>query len=89
MSLQTLPKGLLLDFGGVIVNSEKPANWQQLVADEFLALVGSEPMVSRDRLIADITAGAVAAGLWRICHVPATPSQGTGSAHLRDGLHRR
>lgn len=65
MSLQTLPKGLLLDFGGVIVNSEKPANWQQLVADEFLALVGSEPMVSRDRLIADITAGAVAAGLWR------------------------
>ncbi|WP_418907659.1 HAD family hydrolase [Glutamicibacter endophyticus] len=60
-----LPGGLLLDFGGVIVNSEKPVGWQQTVTESVLSLVGEGPLVPRERLLADITAGAVAAGLWR------------------------
>lgn len=61
----TLPRALLLDFGGVIVNSETPAGWQERVADQLLEITGEHPMPSRDRVIADITAGATAAGLWR------------------------
>lgn len=59
------PKGLLLDFGGVIVNSTKPAHWQDEVTDGILRLVGEENLPARERVLADVTAGAAAAGLWR------------------------
>ncbi|MCW4466548.1 HAD family hydrolase [Glutamicibacter sp. MNS18] len=61
----SLPRGLLLDFGGVIVNSTKPEGWQQQVTDEILGLLDGVSDVGRERLLGDITAGAVAAGLWR------------------------
>ncbi|MFC8304500.1 HAD family hydrolase [Specibacter sp. NPDC057265] len=61
----TLPLGLLLDFGGVIVNSSKPEQWQEMVTDAVLDLVAPGLLPPRERVLADITAGAVAAGLWR------------------------
>ncbi len=61
----SLPAGLLLDFGGVIVNSTKPAGWQEIVTDEILRLDPSGVLPERERIVADVTAGAVAAGLWR------------------------
>jgi FMN phosphatase YigB (HAD superfamily) len=60
-----LPKGLLLDFGGVIVDSTKPPRWQERVTDEMIRLVGMEGLPDRARVLADVTAGALAAGLWR------------------------
>lgn len=61
----SLPAGLLLDFGGVIVDSTKPARWQETVTDEILKLDTGGMLPTRDRVLADVTAGAVAAGLWR------------------------
>lgn len=61
----SLPAGLLLDFGGVIVNSTKPAGWQDIVTDEIVRLDPSGALPERERILADVTAGAVAAGLWR------------------------
>ncbi|WP_293697321.1 HAD family hydrolase [uncultured Agrococcus sp.] len=60
-----LPKALILDFGGVIVASSKPAGWQDVVADRITALAGAGRVPSRDRVIADVVAGAQAAGQWR------------------------
>lgn len=61
----TLPAALIVDFGGVIVSSTKPAGWQDVVADAVGELVGAENVPDRERLIADIAAGATAAGQWR------------------------
>lgn len=61
----TLPSALIVDFGGVIVSSTKPAGWQHRVADAIEALAGSAELPARDRLVADIAAGAKAAGQWR------------------------
>lgn len=65
MTARDFPEALLLDFGGVIVNSTTPEGWQPRVADRLLSLTGVAGMPSRERVIADITAGAIAAGLWR------------------------
>lgn len=63
--IQSLPQGLILDFGGVIVNSSKPNGWQETVTDEILLLDSSGDLPSRERILTDLTAGTVAAGLWR------------------------
>lgn len=60
-----LPKALLLDFGGVIVASSTPAGWQESVADAIIGLAGSAALPPRERIVADVTAGAKAAGQWR------------------------
>lgn len=60
-----LPRALLLDFGGVIVSSEKPAGWQEEVADLILDLAGADRVPARERIVADVAAAAVAAGQWR------------------------
>jgi FMN phosphatase YigB (HAD superfamily) len=65
MSAAIRPRALLLDFGGVIVLSTKPAGWQELVADEIERLVGAGLLPDRPRILADISAGATAAALWR------------------------
>lgn len=65
MTSLKLPRALIVDFGGVIVASKKPAGWQEIVADTALELAGSDNLPSRERLVADITAGAKAAGQWR------------------------
>lgn len=59
------PRALLLDFGGVIVNSEKPAGWQETVAHQLRERIGSRHLPDHARMVADITAGATAAALWR------------------------
>lgn len=64
-SALVLPRALILDFGGVIVSSAKPSGWQEIVADDVVALVGAADLPPRERLVADITAGAKAAAQWR------------------------
>jgi FMN phosphatase YigB (HAD superfamily) len=61
MTSLNLPRALILDFGGVIVASTKPAGWQEIVADAASELAGSENLPPRERLVADIAAGAKAA----------------------------
>ena len=63
--IDALPRGLLLDFGGVIVNPTKPAGWQETVTDEILLLNPALSALGRERILADVTAGAIAVGLWR------------------------
>ncbi|WP_156762082.1 HAD family hydrolase [Microbacterium karelineae] len=62
---RTLPGALLLDFGGVLVSSERPAGWEAVVADEIIRLAGAASLPPRERIVADIIAGAAAAGQWR------------------------
>ncbi|MBP2437715.1 HAD family hydrolase [Microbacterium amylolyticum] len=64
-NITDLPKALLLDFGGVIVASEKPNGWQRVVAEAIVDLAGAAAVPPIDRICADVTAGAVAAGQWR------------------------
>ncbi|HJA05393.1 MAG TPA: HAD family hydrolase [Candidatus Microbacterium stercoravium] len=60
------PRALLLDFGGVIVSSEKPAGWQERVAHDIRMMVGEpDALPEHARVVADVRAGAVAASLWR------------------------
>lgn len=61
----SLPTGLLLDFGGVIVESRKTDGWQEVVTDQIVSLDTGGELPCRDRVLADVTAGAIAAGLWR------------------------
>jgi len=63
------PRGLLLDFGGVIVQSERAADWQQALGGDVHALLMQRlertAVPSLRRIVGDITAGALGAGKWR------------------------
>lgn len=63
------PAALLLDFGGVIVESTTTEGWEDTVADTILAIAAdagaSETFPSRERILADVSAGVTAAKLWR------------------------
>lgn len=60
------PAALLLDFGGVLVSSTKPANWEVRVAEIIASLLDGHPQApGMDRITADVTAGAIAVKSWR------------------------
>lgn len=63
------PRGLLLDFGGVIVQSERVSGWQQTLGADVHALLaqrlGPQAVPSRRRVVGDITSGAAGAAKWR------------------------
>ena len=63
------PRGLLLDFGGVIVQSERAPHWQHSLGAEVYSLLADrlDPVMvpSRRRIVGDITAGTAGAGKWR------------------------
>ncbi|UUT34544.1 HAD family hydrolase [Microbacterium elymi] len=65
----TTPRGLLLDFGGVIVQSERAVGWQQRLGGEVHELLagslGAHAVPSRRRVVGDIVAGTASAGNWR------------------------
>ncbi|QAY59199.1 HAD family hydrolase [Microbacterium protaetiae] len=65
----TTPQGLLLDFGGVIVQSERATGWQQDLGAEVHGLLvqrlGAQLAPGRRRIVGDITAGTAGAGKWR------------------------
>lgn len=63
-----LPAALLLDFGGVLVASEKPAGWQEKVAEHLLGLMHRQNLPEHalpapQRVVEDVAAADVAAGL--------------------------
>lgn len=60
------PAALLLDFGGVLVTSTRPAHWEQKVAQTIVTLLEGHPQApSLERIAADVSAGAIAAKSWR------------------------
>lgn len=63
------PKGLLLDFGGVIVETHPVAGWVDAVADHIDSLllndVPSDSHPGRERIAEDLVAGDACAKLWR------------------------
>ncbi|MEQ6897909.1 HAD-IA family hydrolase [Microbacterium sp. KR10-403] len=71
MSSGTLaaPRGLLLDFGGVIVQSERAVDWERDLGAHVHALLaqrlGGHAVPSRRRVVGDIAAGVTGAGKWR------------------------
>lgn len=68
MSL-SFPTALLLDFGGVIVESTRPADWQDAVVDEILAVADAAghraAFPDRVRIRQDVIDGDASARLWR------------------------
>lgn len=61
-----IPKALLLDFGGVLVTSRRPDNWQRIVAETIVTLLDGHPQTPTvERITADVAAGALAAKSWR------------------------
>ncbi|NLW13147.1 MAG: HAD family hydrolase [Trueperella sp.] len=80
----TLPKGLILDFGGVIVESQTPAGWNEKVADEIFEILGGK-FVTRERIALDVLAGETAAKLWRdAMSRPAHPRELTHEGYVLD-----
>jgi len=63
------PRGLLLDFGGVIVQSERVSDWQEKLGAEVYSLLahrlGAHAVPSPRRIVGDIRAGAAGAAKWR------------------------
>lgn len=60
------PAALLLDFGGVLVTSTTPNNWEHEVATTIVTLLDDHPQTpSLERITADVAAGAIAAKSWR------------------------
>lgn len=60
------PAALLLDFGGVLVTSTRSTSWETKVVDAIITLLAHHPQIpDRQRIIADVTAGAIAAKSWR------------------------
>lgn len=60
----THPTGLILDFGGVIVQSESNDSWAESVADLMEEIIGVGT-VPRKRIIDNVQTGETAAKLWR------------------------
>ena len=61
-----IPEALLLDFGGVLVTSSRPENWEQNVAETIVTLLAGHPQTPNiERITADVAAGAIAAKSWR------------------------
>jgi HAD superfamily hydrolase (TIGR01549 family) len=61
------PRALLLDFGGVIVETEKVPDWERALAAriaEVLAAAGA-PALDPARIVADIAAGCLADKHWK------------------------
>lgn len=63
-----LPSALLLDFGGVLVVSEKPAGWQEKVAEHIIGIlhrsgVPGNSLPAAQRVLEDVTAADIATGL--------------------------
>lgn len=63
------PRGLLLDFGGVIVQSQRVPDWPQTLAADVSSLLAqrleAHAVPSRRRIVVDIRAGAAGAAKWR------------------------
>ncbi|NLK67086.1 MAG: HAD family hydrolase [Campylobacteraceae bacterium] len=55
------PKGLILDFGGVIVETKSRSGWE----DEVVSLIQEIVDVDSERIYTDLVAGQTAAKLWR------------------------
>lgn len=67
--LLAVPHALLLDFGGVIVETSRIAGWEDRLAQKVEAVLTSAnaraPLLSRQRIIADILAGCIADSHWK------------------------
>lgn len=63
------PKGLLLDFGGVIVETSPAAGWVDTITDHIDSLLLDEVLADfhpgRERIAEDLVAGDTCAKLWR------------------------
>lgn len=60
------PSALLLDFGGVLVSSTRPAGWEHQAAVQVEDLLGTHPQrPSAEQIAADLLAGETAAKQWR------------------------
>lgn len=55
----------MLDFGGVIVESNKGANWEEKIADFMAQDCGLGTVLDPARIVADVRAGSVGAKLWK------------------------
>lgn len=60
------PKALLLDFGGVIVATQRIEGWEQRLAAEVRTLLGEvAPQLTQQDIAADIAAGCIADSHWK------------------------
>lgn len=79
MSIERRPRGLLLDFGGVVAIATTRSGWEHRLAatiDEMLRHDGLGDALGTDRIAADIAAGALADSRWKdAMSRPAAPSE--------------
>ncbi|THF54426.1 HAD family hydrolase [Ollibium composti] len=63
------PRALLLDFGGVVVETARIPGWEDRLAEKVEAVLGragaASAVLSRSRIIADIRAGCIADSRWK------------------------
>ena len=87
-STHTLPEpaALLLDFGGVLVTSTRPEDWEVVVAQTIVTLLdGHDQTPSLQRIIADVAAGAAGAKSWRnAMSRPFAPAELSHEAYVLD-----